>query len=301
MASLRHGTTGRRVLRRVDPFGRPTVTLCAMTRTVRVIRGIGWAMIWAGVLIFAFLAYQLWGTGILTGIEQNAARTELAESGVELPDEPAPIPIRDDGSVDEEALDEVVETGPATLTTEPIPGAGEAFAIISFPSLSRDDRPQTGDQPADDLIGYGPSYVVREGEDLSNLRRGPGHYATTPIPGQPGNAAIAGHRTTYGAPFNRLDELRAGDPIIVETAIGTHVYVVRDPRTVHDESDMLDVGDGSGWMAVRSTALWVVDPLPGAYLTLTTCHPEYSSRQRLIVVAELVSGPNARYVSEGNA
>jgi sortase A len=281
-----------------------------MTRTVRVIRGIGWAMIWAGVLIFAFLAYQLWGTGILTGIEQNAAaesidegfdatRRELEDAGVDLPDdEPTAIPIGEDGTVDESAIEVL---GPAVLTPEPVPDASEAFAVISFPSLSRGTTLPTGDQEADDLIGYGLSYVVREGENLSNLRRGPGHYATTPIPGQPGNAAIAGHRTTYGAPFNRLDELRAGDPIIVESAIGTHVYVVRDPRTVHDESDMLDVGDGNGWMAVRSTALWVVDPLPGAYLTLTTCHPEYSSRQRLIVVAELVSGPNARYVSEGNA
>lgn len=280
-----------------------------MTRTVRVIRGIGWAMIWAGILIFAFLAYQLWGTGIITGFEQDAAaeaidddfeqtRRELEEAGVDIPvSGDTTVRISDDGSVDEDAL---VDTGPATLTPEPDPDPGEALAVISFPTLSAGGGLPTGDQAVDDLIGYGVSYVVREGEDLANLRKGPGHYGDTPVPGQPGNAAIAGHRTTYGAPFNRLDELRAGDPIIVETAIGTHVYVVRDPRTIHDETDMLDVGDGDGWMAVRSNALWVVDPLPGAFLTLTTCHPEFSSRQRLIVVAELVSGPNARYVAEGN-
>jgi sortase A len=54
-------------------------------------------------------------------------------------------------------------------------------------------------------------------------------------------------------------------------------------------------------MAVDATALWVVDPLEGAFLTLTTCHPEFSSRQRLVVVAELVSGPNARYFAEQGA
>lgn len=280
-----------------------------MTRTVRVIRGIGWAMIWAGLLIFAFLAYQLWGTGILTGIEQetgarevdagfSATRQELEDQGVEVPDDDGGrITINPDGTVDEGAL---VDDGPATLVPEPVPDAREAFAIISFPTLAR-DRISTGDQAIDDLISLGPSYVVRQGEDLGNLRSGPGHYTSTPVPGQPGNAAIAGHRTTYGAPFNRLDELRAGDPIVVETAIGTHVYVVRDPRTVHDESTMLDVGDGAGWMAVRPTALWVIDPIEGAFLTLTTCHPEFSSRQRLVVVAELVGGPNARWVAEGNA
>lgn len=275
-----------------------------MTRTVRILRGVGWAMIWAGLLILAFLAYQLWGTGLLTSAEQQAAAEEVddyfdgvrSELGEAIPGEDdASIRLAEDGSVDEGGI---VWTGPAFLTPEPEPAAGEAFAVITFPSLAERSEFTSGDVAVDDLRTTGPSYVVRLGEDLPNLRRGPGHYVDAPLPGQPGNAAIAGHRTTYGAPFNRLDELSAGDPIIVETAIGTHVYVVRDPRTIHDESRMLDVGAEAGWMAVRANALWVVDPLDGAMLTLTTCHPEFSSRQRLVVVAELVSGPNARYVAE---
>lgn len=272
-----------------------------------MIRGIGWTMIWAGVLIFAFLAWQLWGTGLITSAEQNAAteevdtyfdevRSELDEEGGEAPDQPDTVPITEDGLVDEGSIE---FEGPAVLTNEPIPGTGEAFAVISFPSLGATTN--TGDAALDDLVNDGLTFVVREGEDLGNLRRGPGHYAQSPIPGQWGNAAIAGHRTTYGAPFNRLDEIRAGDPIIVETAIGTHVYVVRDPRTIHEETRMIDVGDDAGWMAVDATSLWVVDPLEGAFLTLTTCHPEFSSRQRLVVVAELVSGPNARYFAEQGA
>ena len=269
-----------------------------------MIRGVGWAMIWAGVLIFAFLAWQLWGTGLITAAEQNDAaeevdtyfedvRSDLVEEVDEVPDQVESVPITDEGLVDESAIE---LEGPAVLTDEPIPSSGEAFAVLSFPSLG--DTSSTGDADLDDLVNDGLTYVVREGEDLANLRRGPGHYAQTPIPGQWGNSAIAGHRTTYGAPFNRLDEIRAGDPIIIETAIGAHVYIVRDPREIHDESRMLDVGDDAGWMAVDATALWVVDPLDGAFLTLTTCHPEFSSRQRLVVVAELVSGPNARYFAE---
>lgn len=273
-----------------------------MTRTVRIIRGVGWAMIWAGLLILAFLAYQLWGTGLVTSAQQEAAAEEVGDYFDELragldqnqADE-SPIRLSEDGAVDESSI---AWTGPTFLTPEPEPEAGEAFAVITFPSLADPSEFTSGDIGVDELRTTGPSYVVRAGEDLPNLRRGPGRYLDSPLPGQPGNAAIAGHRTTYGAPFNRLDELAAGDPIIVETAIGTHVYVVRDPRTVHDESRMLDIGDEAGWMAVRANALWVVDPLDGAMLTLTTCHPEFSSRQRLIVVAELVSGPNARYVAE---
>lgn len=278
-----------------------------MTRTVRILRGVGWAMIWAGLLILAFLAYQLWGTGLLTSAEQQAAadevdvyfddvRAALDDAGLGVPeDDGSSVRLSEDGAVDESSI---VSTGPTFLTPEPEPDAGEAFAVITFPSLAEPDEFRSGDVAVDELRATGPSYVVRAGEDLPNLRRGPGHYVATPLPGQPGNAAIAGHRTTYGAPFNRLDELAAGDPILVETAIGTHVYVVRDPRTIHDEALMLDVGEDAGWMAVRANALWVVEPIDGALLTLTTCHPEFSSRQRLVVVAELVSGPNARYVAE---
>jgi sortase A len=102
----------------------------------------------------------------------------------------------------------------------------------------------------------------------------------TALPGQPGNAVISGHRTTHGRPFFDLDQLKPGDRIEVETSIGTHVYELREE-----------------WFLVAPTDVWVVDPKDGGWLTLTTCHPKFSARQRLIVTAELVSGPNLDYVS----
>ncbi|MDQ4065160.1 MAG: class E sortase [Actinomycetota bacterium] len=115
--------------------------------------------------------------------------------------------------------------------------------------------------------------IVVEGTTPAALHAGAGHYPDTALPGEKGNVAIAGHRTTYGRPFNRMDELKVGDEIILTTPIGKHTYeVTADP--------------------------WVVDPLDwspiydfnkrGSYLTLTSCHPEGSAAYRIIVRAELV-------------
>ena len=117
--------------------------------------------------------------------------------------------------------------------------------------------------------------TVVEGVSRSDLKAGAGHMPTTPLPGQPGNAVIAGHRTTYGAPFHEFDELVPNDLIEVETALGVHTYAVRET------------------IIVKPTEIWVAQHRDGAWLTLTTCHPKFSSRQRLVVFAELVDGPNA--------
>jgi sortase A len=108
---------------------------------------------------------------------------------------------------------------------------------------------------------------------VNALKEGPGHYPTTPLPGQPGNAAIAGHRTTYGAPFYRLDELAPGDTIQVTTRQGEFTYEVRDR------------------LVVAPTQNEVLDPSEENLLTLTTCHPRFSASQRLIIVGELVDTP----------
>jgi sortase A len=100
----------------------------------------------------------------------------------------------------------------------------------------------------------------------------------TPLPGQPGNAVVSGHRTTYGAPFNRVDELDVGDKIVVISAVGRHEYKVRET------------------LVVEPTDIWVTDPRSGGWLTLTTCHPEFSAQERYIVHAEMVKGPNLRYI-----
>jgi sortase A len=116
---------------------------------------------------------------------------------------------------------------------------------------------------------------VVQGVSDDDLRLGPGHYPDTVFPGQDGNAAIAGHRTTYGAPFFSLNQLGPGDDIAVtDTSDRTFTYVVvATPRAVGPDD----------------TA--VLNPTPVAELTLTTCNPRYSDTSRLIVVARLVGRP----------
>lgn len=119
----------------------------------------------------------------------------------------------------------------------------------------------------------GVDTVVVEGTTASALRAGAGHYPSTPLPCEVGNVAIAGHRTTYGRPFHDLDVLRPGDRITLETPVGECTYEVReDPFIV--APDRIDV----------------VDNTPDeARLTLTTCHPKGSARERLILTATMVS------------
>jgi sortase A len=119
--------------------------------------------------------------------------------------------------------------------------------------------------------------VVVQGTDTSSLRKGPGHYPKTSFPGEGGTVAVAGHRTTYGAPFNRVDELRAGDAIVLETRDTWFTYRVTSEQVV------------------KPTAVEVTYAVPGnrtaiptkRLLTLTTCNPKYSAKQRLIVHAVL--------------
>ena len=106
---------------------------------------------------------------------------------------------------------------------------------------------------------------------MEDLKDGPGHYPGTRMPGELGNSAIAGHRTTYGAPFNRLDELAPGDPIEVTTLSGVFRYEVTEQLIVDPDS------------------VEVLDDTDDGRLTLTTCHPKYSAAERLIIVAKLTT------------
>ena len=147
--------------------------------------------------------------------------------------------------------------GPVEVAPLGAPGgveAGEALGTISAPA-----------------IGLEATFVWGVGR--SDLKKGPGWMPQTAFPGDPGNAVISGHRTTYGAPFNRIDELSPGDRITVAVpGRKPAVYEVRETRIVKP-------GD-----------VWVAMPTDGARLTLTTCHPEGSAKERLVVQAELVSG-----------
>lgn len=123
----------------------------------------------------------------------------------------------------------------------------------------------------------GVDVLVVEGTTPAALRAGAGHYETSPLPGEPGNVAIAGHRTTYGRPLNRLDELVEGDVVELETPFAVHTY------TAVAEFG----GHGNPWV-VPPTDFSVVSPEgTRSLLTLTTCHPKGSARQRLIMRFEL--------------
>jgi sortase A len=129
----------------------------------------------------------------------------------------------------------------------------------------------------------GVDALVVEGTSPAALRAGAGHYPTTPLPGEAGNVAIAGHRTTFGKPFNRIDELAVGAEIRLVTPLATHVYrVVPAPADVPRPCPT-----GACWIT-HPTDWGVVAPMDGAMLTLTTCHPKGSARERLILRAELV-------------
>lgn len=139
---------------------------------------------------------------------------------------------------------------------------GRPFAVIRIPRLGR---------------GY--RFAIVEGVSAADLRMGPGHYPGTALPGRIGNFVVSGHRTTYLAPFNRIDELARGDEILIDTRSREYVYRVTRK------------------LVVPPTDLAVVAPVPlhphrrphKAMITLTTCHPKYSAAHRLIVVGELAA------------
>lgn len=115
----------------------------------------------------------------------------------------------------------------------------------------------------------GANFVVVDGSDTASLRKGPGIYDDAPFPGAPGTVAIAGHRTTYGAPFHDVDELRRGDAIVLAMPYGRFTYRVQ--RT----------------QIVAPTATEVTDRVGYDRLVLSACHPLYSAAQRIIVFARL--------------
>ncbi len=224
---------------------RPPLPLGPVRRTVREI---GLALITAGIIILLFVAYQLFGTNLTEARNQAALKKAFA---AELHTRtPAPTGAADNPTV-----------GPAPTT------AASATPTVSAPTGSAIDHLVIPKMGLD-------KYVV-EGTGEASLSEGPGHYIGTPYPGQNGNVGIAGHRTTYGAPFYRLAELSTGDYIYITDTTGhTFRYQVDQPPLVVAPSDVA-----------------VLDPTPDATLTLTTCNPRFSATSRLIVKAKLVGLP----------
>ena len=212
-------------------------------------RHAGWltAFTWTrnlGVVILLFVAWQLWGTAIA----QHHAQSQLHDEFVAKVQAHKPPAAAGSG-----------HTLIPASTRFPPPANGSVVARLQIPAIGTDQ------------------YVV-EGTKDENLSQGPGHYTGTALPGQAGNVAIAGHRTTHGAPFNLLGHLVKGDRIILTTTWGERLtYVVAGtPQSVspNDVAVLNYFGDNR--------------------VTLTTCTPEYSAAQRLVVVgqlAEAVKGP----------
>jgi sortase A len=120
------------------------------------------------------------------------------------------------------------------------------------------------------LPALGRSYVVVEGTDLETLRKGPGHYPKTPLPGQGGTIGVAGHRTTYGAPFRTVDKLKRGDQLQMEMPYGRFTYRVDKVQIVSPD------------------ATWITDKRRSETLVLSACHPLYSAAKRIVVFSTLV-------------
>ena len=232
-----------------------------MSRTLA--RGAGELLVTAGLVVLLFVAWSLWVTGLSASAEQDRLRVALDERW----EEPAAATAATTPSDVAPPPDPAVPSGsPEAPAAEPVPRVqpvptGEALAVLRVPR-------------------FGPEYapVVVEGTGREELRRGPGHLPGTALPGEVGNFVVSAHRTTYGAELRRADELVPGDPLVVETGVSWLVYRVTGSRVV------------------APTAVEVTLPVPDqpgvapsrAVLTLTTCHPVFSARERLVVSAELV-------------
>jgi sortase A len=229
--------------------------------------GLGRVLLSTGVLVLAFVAYQLWGTGIQAAQAQDALEQEFEEALSAVSTTVASPTTTGVATTSAPAGSTTPTTVPATTAPPTTPAAtlpevreGDALARLEIPRI-------------------GVDWIVVAGVRVEDLQKGPGHYPDTPLPGQEGNVAIAGHRTTYGAPFARINELEPGDEIVVSTFTGRFVYRMSEQ-----------------WI-VPPTDASVLDPSPFPVLTLTSCHPKYSARERIIVRAvfdaDASSGPLA--------
>jgi len=206
---------------------------------------VGRVVLVSGILVLLFIPFLLWGTGLMTARSQAALRAQFE------------VDQHRSGSLSTKHL---TTPKPSTVAPPPLqvapliadPAVGSPVGTITIPKIAL-------------------SMVVVEGTDEPQLQAGPGHYPSTPLPGQAGNSAIAGHRTTYLAPFYNLDALVPGDTIVVTTVQGTFLYQMTNNQVV-DPSDVS-----------------VVAPTSTPQLTLTTCNPRYSASQRLVVHAALVA------------
>lgn len=217
----------------------------------RVVHILGWVFVWLGLAVLWFAVYTLWGTRAQTEAAQRELQQQLQEridTFAAIQSSTAPTPEQQQAMIAAVTAD-IARAGPT-----------DGVARIRIPKL-------------------GLSAVVVNGTERESLQHGPGLFdvnlddGVVPVPAAPGNTTIAGHRTTFGAEFNRIDELVPGDEIYLDTVAGTTAYSVMGQQVV----DPMDV----------SVALQYGD----SRLTLSTCNPKFSARTRLIVTAKMTAGP----------
>jgi sortase A len=210
-------------------------------RGYRILWGLAETLITLGVISILFVAYEYWGTSYLTSRSQAHLRHVAGTQGFVDYQLPSGTPSQ------------VVRPGGGSVP-HPRPRLGSALGFIKIPRMKLD-------------------MVFVEGADVDSLKLGPGHYPSTPLPGQGGNVAIAGHRTTYLHPFWSLNELRPGDKITLETKYGVFLYRVVWQKIILPDDR------------------WVLGPTPVPSLTLTACHPRFSASHRIVIRAVQISGP----------
>lgn len=220
-----------------------------------VVRTLGELLVTAGALVLLFLVWQVFWTDVVADRAQARTTDALVEQWDAALTEPGPEPSADEP----EPAPAPADDGSAQVVAD-LPS--QALALLRVPR-------------------FGEDYVrpVLEGTGETVLQQGVGHYDGTALPGEVGNFAIAGHRTTWGAPFNPIAELVDGDVVVVETAEEFHVYRVEVTEIV------------------LPTDVRVIAPVPSrpgeepteAWLTMTSCHPMFSARERYVVHALLES------------
>jgi sortase A len=179
-------------------------------------------------------------------------------------------------------LDALRDAGPTAAERRALARLGDERRRIAFLARALRRRTKEGDAVGRIRIPRAKAnFVVVNGTRGPDLRKGPGIYEQTPFPGAPGTVAMAGHRTTYLAPFRHLDRLRRDDPITVEMPYATFTYRVERTRIV------------------RPDALWVLRRVGHDRLVLSACHPLFSAAQRIVVFARLVRTVPARLAHHG--
>lgn len=179
-------------------------------------------------------------------------------------------------------LRELEDTEPTQLQLATLARLGTDQRRIAY--LARELRREAGEGEAIGRIeipAIDVDFVTVHGTEAASLRKGPGHYPDTPLPGLRGTVAIAGHRTTYLAPFRDIDQLGRGDRVVLEMPYATFTYEYERQRIV------------------EPTDLAVLDRRPYDRLVLTACHPLYSAAQRIVVFARLVSVETRGFAAAG--